>query len=91
MYSHCACTHTCGRPLTIASCPQMMFHCKETSQPFIDVSQLNECFMKWMQKLSTTLGKPNAEKVVIVIDSADLITVRLFCVHGHWLWCICIY
>lgn len=54
----------------------MMFHCKETGQPPTEPSQLNECFIKWLQKLSTNLGKPNIEKALIIIDGVDLIAVR---------------
>lgn len=54
----------------------MMFYCKESGQPLIDLSQLKECLFKWLEKLSTNLGIPNKEKALIIIDGADLIAVR---------------
>ncbi|KAL5479515.1 hypothetical protein EMCRGX_G023042 [Ephydatia muelleri] len=61
---------------------KMMFHCKESGQPQIDLSQLNECLFKWFQKLSTKLGAPNKEKALIIIDGADLIAGY----ENHFSW-----
>lgn len=53
---------------------QMMYYCEDVSAIACCPSQLEQEFTTWLERISTQLANPQ-DRIVIVIDGADLITV----------------
>ena len=53
---------------------QMMYYCEDLSGIACCPTQLEKDFVNWLEKMSTQMSNPQ-DRLVIVIDGADLITV----------------